>query len=434
MISMGLLPELGAAQNLVDNGNFETQYFISRRGFYMPLPPTQLLNIKPLSVNSTPGVAYADELPKWNALGDLRADFLATNSLEAVVNPQGSPRYGAFTPHSGGGCVGLFREPGSSTASGAQAIVQQLVGLEIGRAYDVSFYALRRPGARWVDRLAARISATVPSIGGPSNAYAAVVSPPIADHLNWTLVTGTFTAQGTTAFLTIGYDTPPATPDASLYSVDSKGVEYYVVDDVEVKPAICHVPSPSLSVTGPNGPAQSQDEFCRTAVFDCAVSNIAGATYQWSINGLATWPNGYTITPGTNGYTCQVSVTQPWTPPQIQPIFDIVCEVNAPGACHPVRVRLNDLRMRTDRDCMGSSGLEVRTATAYPNPVADQLVMPAAIQQAQLFDNRGKLRRTYLAEPAKKTLDVKDLPAGLYQLRLMQLDGRVTSQRLEIQH
>lgn len=208
-------------------------------------------------------------------------------------------------------------------------------------------------------------------------------------------------------------------------------------------PRTCYMPAttPTLTVMGPNGQAQSTDEFCAEAVFDCSVSydaymeTTSAVTYTWSVNGMGTWPapGGYEIIPGATKSSCQVRIKQPWNPPQIQPIFDIVCQIQG-GICSEIWIRLNDLRMRTQQDCLrGGEPPVFDGRAAYPNPANNQLTLPAGIRKAQLYDAKGVVRREYQAS-ATKVLDVRELPEGLYHLRLELQDGAVRRQRIEVQH
>jgi hypothetical protein len=222
--------------------------------------------------------------------------------------------------------------------------------------------------------------------------------------------------------------------------VPAPSVVKHVGRQIVIQPAApvqakCYEPAaPGLQVLDANyGPVQGQQEFCATATFYCTVTGVNYGTpvYSWSINGMAAWPSGYTVTPTGPG-TATVTVSQPWTPPQIQPIFDIVCDIDAPGFCHPIRVRLNDLRMRTTRDCLQNEPEPQWRAAAYPNPATDQLTLQGEVAEAVLLDLRGLPRRRF--EAAARTLSVRDLPAGIYYLRLVQKNGQVRTQRIEVQH
>ena len=55
----------------------------------------------------------------------------------------------------------------------------------------------------------------------------------------------------------------------------------------------------------------------------------------------------------------------------------------------------------------------------YPNPTPETLVvegLPAEDGQVRLYDQQGQLVKTGVADAARTTLDVSDLPAGTYLL------------------
>lgn len=73
---------------------------------------------------------------------------------------------------------------------------------------------------------------------------------------------------------------------------------------------------------------------------------------------------------------------------------------------------------------------------AYPNPAVDVLTIPSGGQDAKatLYNQHGKVcRQLTLPSKVKQTnLQVDDLPAGLYSLRIITTDGRITMQQIEI--
>ena len=68
--------------------------------------------------------------------------------------------------------------------------------------------------------------------------------------------------------------------------------------------------------------------------------------------------------------------------------------------------------------------------TAYPNPVADHLILPEQVNNAALFNSQGKLVQQ---ADGHGTLNVQTLPDGLYNLR-MQQDGKMVNQHIEVKH
>jgi hypothetical protein len=71
-----------------------------------------------------------------------------------------------------------------------------------------------------------------------------------------------------------------------------------------------------------------------------------------------------------------------------------------------------------------------RNTTAYPNPAAETLTSPDDAENATLVNDQGKTVKT--ADKSGK-LNVKDLPDGLYNLRMLQ-NGKVVNQRIQVKH
>ncbi|MDO7885256.1 T9SS type A sorting domain-containing protein [Hymenobacter cheonanensis] len=68
--------------------------------------------------------------------------------------------------------------------------------------------------------------------------------------------------------------------------------------------------------------------------------------------------------------------------------------------------------------------------TAYPNPAAESLSLPAGTQEATLINSQGNVVQ---ANNQANALDVHKLPDGLYNLR-MKKGGKVINQRIQIKH
>ncbi|MGI4871347.1 MAG: T9SS type A sorting domain-containing protein [Janthinobacterium lividum] len=74
-------------------------------------------------------------------------------------------------------------------------------------------------------------------------------------------------------------------------------------------------------------------------------------------------------------------------------------------------------------------GNDKQVSLAYPNPATGTLTLPEGTYNAVLLDSQGKPVR----ESNSGYLDVRTLPAGLYNLRTVQ-DGKVVNQHIEVQH
>lgn len=133
--------------------------------------------------------------------------------------------------------------------------VKLLDTLDIGKIYCITYYVSVWNNAKYtIDKLGALLSPTpFPcfTAGGPTVAIAGqytpqVVSPSgvaIGDTLNWTEVSGTFTASGNEAYLSIGdFFLHSQHYIQNTYPTNCNGLAYYYVDDVsveEVFPAAC---------------------------------------------------------------------------------------------------------------------------------------------------------------------------------------------------
>jgi hypothetical protein len=76
-----------------------------------------------------------------------------------------------------------------------------------------------------------------------------------------------------------------------------------------------------------------------------------------------------------------------------------------------------------------ASGSEA-VATAYPNPVNDVLHLPEGVTNVVLLNSQGKAMQR---SEAAGQLDVRNLPAGLYNLQ-MQQSGKLINQHIEVKH
>ncbi len=76
--------------------------------------------------------------------------------------------------------------------------------------------------------------------------------------------------------------------------------------------------------------------------------------------------------------------------------------------------------------------VSVRPYCFYPNPVKDQLLMQFSPdvqpKQIELFDLQGRLVRTQ--SKAFESIDMSQLPAGTYTLRVTLEDGKTYSDKV----
>jgi hypothetical protein len=172
-----------------------------------------------------------------------------------------------------------------------------------------------------------------------------------------------------------------------------------------------------------------------------AVTQVAYAPYIWTVNNITmpttSWYSSYSspgfdmsmgqsfaainIKPKTAGlYTVTVSGTGICSSSNVSATFTFNYDPNV--YCRPANAGPEPVAMPDPTTKL----------SVYPNPAAEQVSIPAGLQRAQVLDamNHSVLERS---QPGA-ILDVRALPEGLYQLRLVQPDGRVQTQRLVIKH
>ncbi len=151
-------------------------------------------------------------------------------------------------PHSGVAYIDIASYVLSSTQESSVPQVKLIDTLKSGKIYCVTYYVSVWNNARYtIDKLGALLTPTpFPCFvaGGPTVAIAGnytpqVVTTPgvaIGDTLNWTEVSGTFTAVGNEAHLAIGdFFTHSQHYIQNTYPTNCNGLAYYYIDDVSVE-------------------------------------------------------------------------------------------------------------------------------------------------------------------------------------------------------
>jgi len=151
-------------------------------------------------------------------------------------------------PHSGVAYIDIGSYVLSSTQESTVPQVKLIDTLKTGKVYCVSYYVSVWNNAIYtIDKLGALLTPTpFPCFvaGGPTVAIAGNYTPQIVttpgvaigDTLNWTEVSGTFTAVGNEAHLAIGdFFTHAQHYIQNTYPTNCNGLAYYYVDDVSVE-------------------------------------------------------------------------------------------------------------------------------------------------------------------------------------------------------
>lgn len=208
------------AQNLVPNSGFET---------FTNCPTTQdQLNFAPPWSKPTGGSP-----DYYNACAG-SGPFIGV-----PVNGLGNQ-----APHTGNGYAGFILRPVNNYREYIE--VPLTSPLVAGVVYDVSFYVSLSDASQWgIDRIGAYLSigSVGPVTGAPTLPYTPQVEDPpgnfITDKVNWTLISGSYTALGGEDHLVLGnfHDNTNTIPVTSLGGFYQGS--YYYVDDVSVSSTLC---------------------------------------------------------------------------------------------------------------------------------------------------------------------------------------------------
>ncbi|MCC3156429.1 T9SS type A sorting domain-containing protein [Hymenobacter sp. 15J16-1T3B] len=375
-------------------------------------------------------------------------------------------------------------------------VAQQLsTPLEAGKAYYAEFWT--RPASGFalstsVGMYVAENSGHTTTFTGSATNYIdpptrltwsgrQITSPIITDRTIWTRVSGVIQAGSNDNFVCIGYNNPPAPP-----SPTQNIAAYYYIDDVALYriptagPAVgcgqqvgegCEFPHPQFPEspykwTLDNDPAQT---VLATTLLWTPPTSITDKKYRLTVklpnNSIytstvdvaccpAVQPNVIDLDdPGEDcnsvayfqvtNYDPALTYTvtnifnaRPYIPVNDQGVFMIkgnggttagTFTLTAYSSCQNSSATTDPISV--EYHCYGY-GTVRSSATAYPNPVNETLQLPAGATEAVLLSSQGlEVQRASSAAQ----LDVKQLPNGLYNLRMRQ-NGKLVNQRIEIKH
>lgn len=426
---VGLVQSGMAQQNLITNGNMEARNHAPQG--YGNIGPNRLY----------------DDLQNWyrpaNRSYDMSPDYIAADGAPDVNTATAFG--GSFTPHSGIGCVGLSQHDSQNSHCYDEFITQQLnQPLVPGHSYRVEFWALRRSDSPWETRLSFSITNGNPTFDCfdntlyPSPGSKTITSGVILDRRNWTLVTGIINiplGESTNQWVSIGYDRIGPSRNESIPS-SGYGI-YYAIDDVALYDLGCGV-----KVSG--------NYYCNSG---CPSYPPTQGSMSPG-NDFYTVPAGtYTVNIGTNTIGANVSF---WTwSIQSDGPYTIGSSGNKQGV---FTLNAGQRAQFTVSGDVAGCGRITRTFTllarsayyyAYaPNPTSDELTVavvdgdkPATAEpsatappfEAELYDRFGKKVKTKKSEKGKAKLDVRDVPAGLYNLRVGKSQEAI-SEHIQITH
>lgn len=440
-LSGALSPGLHAQ---IVNGSFETQY--------PGTPPSSVGNV----LSQAAGQGSVDELPNWRSLSRA-ATYLSANATVPWLNPQ-SESWGGYAPNGGQGCVQIGRTPPYYELD--EAIYQE-VALIPQHTYRASFYALRRPGQQRAERLALSVTSTPPTYSNviSPTPYASIVSPPIGDGNAWTLVTGTFVASASTAYVIVGYDHSLGTYDPTLPG-SPEATEKYAIDDVSLTDLTPAQPCPSgLTLSGATtdgpvpaspswGPSVSTPGFSATGtvnVYTAVTLTVNGTDIGaciWSVY-TSTGPNSYTSSANGNQFYITplqpASATGPNGLPNVDQSYTVSCTVNN-ASCPAGEGMEYTLYSKPPFGDGSGSGPQRQggkiTVNAFPAPADHRVFVTVPKNEtahAFLYDQHGKLQRN-LQFTGLGEIYLRDLKAGIYYLRVQIQGGATIEKRISIQH
>ncbi len=219
-------------------------------------------------------------------------------------------------------------------------------------------------------------------------------------------------------------------PSAVLFKTDLEGNigDYYVIksynDSIEVVPWVC-----SVGITKANVPG-------RKDIYHCCYSQYSD---------LCENPNTLTITKLTDDF--EILWQKSYTVPEVY-LEAHHLMVTSDGGCLVVgsvtrgcnqpysqgeRNEWFALKLNPDGTVgMNEGGIEVRPYAFYPNPVKERLLMQFSpdVQPAQveLYDLQGRL--VCMQNKAFESIDIGQLPAGTYTMRVTLVDGKAYSDKV----
>ena len=186
-----------------------------------------------------PGLAPPFTASSWNLPTGGSSDYY--NSCAPVSSNVSTPQnsFGYQVPHTGNGYAGFILRPTNLYREYLQ--VPLASPLVAGKIYQVSFYVSLADYAKWaVDKIGAYLSIGAVGLlpGAPVLPFTPQIAHPmgnyITDKINWTLISGNYTAIGGESHLIIGnfYNdilTVPLMGQGGFYPGS-----YYFIDDVSV--------------------------------------------------------------------------------------------------------------------------------------------------------------------------------------------------------
>lgn len=391
--------------NLVPNGNFE-QY-----------------NVCPQKITTIPQ-DFSNSCNGWYSFTKSTPDYY--NTCNTQPNTAGVPAngFGSQAALTGNGYIGIVAHFVAVTDTWREYPCTNTQTLKKGAVYEISMsvslsdrckYASDGLGVLFYSNLLPDTTTTGRLPYTPQVSFAS--SGSITDTVGWTRLSGSFTADSAYNHLMIGTFMDRTAMTITNLSTGYLSETYYYIDSVVLKrvggmdvsaadTAICAGEQAQASVA-------ANPDYAAGNVFTVQLSDATGS-FATAVNiGSVTGKTGggITCTIPTNtvsgNYKVRIVSTEPADTVMISnATWHITDLAHAP--CAPTSV----------------NGVLKDKINIHPNPVKDRLIVEAAQgADVRLYDKTGRLSIARSVNSDHETIDVSQLPAGLYYLKLTDAKG-----------
>jgi hypothetical protein len=376
-------------QNLVPNPSFENHSDCSNIYIYNAIPWC-------LSSSNGPGSAY------FQACQTSTSFKTPLQYVDVCMQSYQAPRTGVAY-------IDISSFVQSATQESSVPQVKLIDTLKAGKNYCVTYYVSVFNNAKYtIDKLGALLTPTpFPCfvVGGPTVAIAGQYTPQvvtagglaIGDTLNWTEVSGSFTAAGNEAYLAIGdFFTHAQHYIQNTYPTNCNGLAWYYIDDVSVEEVeIAKAKNDTLINQGDS--------------IIVGANNSEAALFSWQpAVGLscANCPNPKASPTITTTYTV--------TKTQCKSVTNDVITVTV----SPVGI-----------DEVGMRNVELRI---LPNPASDVLNVASRFdfEKIELLSITGQTLLSEIVNSKTHHLQLQNLAEGIYFVRVVYANGLSTVKKV----
>jgi len=334
-----------------------------------------------------------------------------------IANPYTTPMQyidACFTsfqiPHSGVAYIDIGSYVLSTTQESTVPQVKLIDTLIAGKIYCVTYYVSVWNNAKYtIDKLGALLTPTPFPCANPSSTVFVniagqytpqVVTTPgvaIGDTLNWTEVSGTFTAVGNEAYLAIGdFFTHSQHYIQNTYPTNCNGLAYYYVDDVSVEEVeIAKAKNDTLIMQGDS------------AVI--GLNNSEAALFSWQ---------------PTTGLSC-TNCPNPKASPTITTTYTVTKTQCKSVTTDVITITVSPVGI----DEVGMPNVELRI---LPNPASDVLNVTSRFdfEKVELLSITGQVLLSELVNSKSHQLQLQNFAEGIYFIRITYPNGLSTVKKV----